>query len=246
MLGAGTRAHAAEADAVAAADPLADDDQAANGFPDPFEPFNRAVLRMNLGVDHWFIDPVARGYAFVVPSPARRAIRRALDNLNAPAVFVNDVLQLHPKDAGVTVGRFVLNTTVGVAGLFDPASKVGLDAHDNDFGSTLSLAGMPSGPYLMLPIVGPTTARDGTGFLVDFLFRPTTYILTPGAQIVFTSVEESTAGIAARDAHSEGLRALQESSIDYYAALRNAFYQNRVAEIASHKPAATQADLALR
>jgi phospholipid-binding lipoprotein MlaA len=213
------------------ADPYDDDAATPTGFPDPLEGLNRATFRLNLRIDQWFIDPLARAYAFAVPEPVRHGVRRALANLNSPSVFVNDVLQLEPVAAGVTVTRFVVNTTVGLLGTFDVASPLGLEGHEADFGQTLALVGVPSGAYLILPVVGPTTVRDATGYLVDFLFKPTTYVLTPGAQIVYTSIEQSSAGIAARDAHADGLRALEASSIDFYAALRNAFYQDRVARI---------------
>lgn len=218
-------------------DPLADDADVMmpESFPDPLEPLNRLTFRMNLGLDRWVVAPVARAYAWAVPAPARRGIRRALTNLDSPAVFVNDVLQLHPVDAGVTVGRFALNTTVGLLGVLDPANALGLPPHQADFGQTLALAGVPSGPYLILPLAGPTTARDATGFAVDFLFRPTTYVLTPGAQIVWTSITEGSEGIAARDANGDALDALQASSLDFYAALRNAFYQDRTARIAARR-----------
>jgi phospholipid-binding lipoprotein MlaA len=174
---------------------------------------------------------VGRAYAFVVPAAGRRAVRRVLANLNSPSVLVNDVLQLAPKDAGITLGRLVINSTAGVVGIFDVAKEIGLPGHFSDFGQTLALYGTPSGPFLILPAIGPTTARDGIGYIVDFAFRPLTYILTPAIQIWVVSIQEGSAGIAARDAHAEALDALEESSIDYYAALRSAFYQDRMAQI---------------
>jgi phospholipid-binding lipoprotein MlaA len=223
----------AYAAAPGAADPLYGDPEAAEpaGFPDPLEPLNRATFRFNGHLSRWVFEPVVRAYDFVVPAAGRRAIRRALANLDSPAVFANDVLQLEPVDAGVTVTRFALNTTVGVAGLFDPAARLGLAAHESDFGQTLALLGTPSGPYLVLPVIGPTNARDGTGYLVDFLFRPTTYLLTPGAQAFVTPVTEGSAGIAALDANVDAVRALEASSVDFYAAVKNAFYQDRMARI---------------
>ena len=243
-----SRVDASDVEPPVVADPFDDDLAAPDGFPDPLEGLNRATFRMNLAIDRWFIDPIARAYAFAVPEPARRGVRRALANLNSPSVFVNDVLQLEPVAAGVTATRFVVNTTVGLLGVFDPAAPLGLQAHEADFGQTLALAGVPSGVYLILPVVGPTTVRDATGYLVDFLFKPTTYVLTPGAQIVYTSIEQSGTGIAARDAHGDALHALEASSIDFYAALRNAFYQDRVARIWArrtppHPTVATRASL---
>jgi phospholipid-binding lipoprotein MlaA len=200
-------------------------------FPDPWEGLNRLTFGMNLRVDRWVFEPLTGAYAFVVPAPGRRAVRRVLANLDAPAVFVNDVLQLEPVDAAVTAARFAVNTTVGLLGIFDVAARAGLDGHRSDFGQTLALCGLPSGPYVIFPVAGPTTARDGTGYVVDFFFRPTTYLFTPGAQLVLASIHEGSAGIATRDAHAGELRALEASSIDYSAALRNAYSQSRTADI---------------
>jgi phospholipid-binding lipoprotein MlaA len=206
-------------------------EEQAAGFPDPLEPINRGTLRLNQGLDRWLLDPITRLYGFILPAPVRYSIRRFLSNLNSPSVFVNDLLQCEWKDAGITAARFGINTTAGLAGLFDPATPLGLARHHSDFGQTLALAGVGSGPYLMLPALGPTTVRDGFGFLVDALFRPTTYVLGPGDQIAFTTIHGGSSGIAVRDEHIEEIRVLRESSVDYYAALRNAYYQNRIAEI---------------
>jgi len=214
-----------------AVDDDADLESTAPDLADPLQRLNRRTLRLNLGVNRWVIDPITRAYVFVVPAPARRSVRQALANLNSPSIFVNDTLQLRPHDAGVTMLRFVINTTAGVVGLFDVADAIGLEGHHADFGQTLALVGVPSGPYLILPVLGPTTARDGVGVLVDVLFEPTTYVLTPGAQLVFMSIRETSTGLSAWETQSDALRALEAASIDFYAALRNAYWQNRVAEI---------------
>jgi phospholipid-binding lipoprotein MlaA len=218
---------------AAAFDPLFDgDEQPVAGVPDPFERGNRLTFALNRRLDRWLFDPVTRAYAFVVPDPARQAVRRALANLGSPAVFVNDVLQLVPSDAAVTAGRFAVNTTVGVVGLFDVASRLGLEEHVSDFGQTLALYGLPTGPYLVVPAVGPTSVRDAAGYLVDLAFRPTTYIFGLGAAlVVVTSVQEGSTGIAVRDANAEALRALEASSVDFYAALRSAWAQDRDARV---------------
>lgn len=201
------------------------------GFPDPLETVNRQTLRFNQLFDRLLIDPIARAYRFVVPSQARRAFRQLLANLNAPATLVNDLLQREWRDGGITVTRFALNTTVGVAGLFDPARDLGYEPHTSDFGQTLALEGVASGPFLVLPALGPTTMRDGVGTLVDIMFRPTTYLLAGTDQIFHAALRGGSSGIATRDANAEAMRALEDSSIDYYAALRNAYYQHRTAEI---------------
>lgn len=245
LLGGGPRQVGAAPSSVV--DPLADDAQAASdGVPDPLERFNRGVFGLNLRLDRWVFTPLTDAYAFVVPAAARRAVRRALTNLDSPAVFVNDVLQIEPLDAGVTATRFAINSTVGLAGLFDVAKKVGLEGHHSDFGQTLALSGVPSGPYLVLPAVGPTTARDATGYLVDFLFLPTTYLLPPVSLLMWTSIHEGSVGITEREAHAQELHALEASSMDYYASLRSAFAQERTAHIWDNREGRGPAALARR
>jgi phospholipid-binding lipoprotein MlaA len=228
-------------DHAQAADPSDDVVGAAPEVWDPIEPFNRGTLDFNMAVNRWFLDPVTRAYDFVVPNPARKSVRRFLINLDSPAVFANDLLQLAPLDAAVTVVRFGFNTTVGLGGLFDPATSIGLPGHTTDFGQTMALYGMPSGPYLMLPLLGPTTARDGSGYLVDFLFQPTTYILPGLTLFVYTSIHEGSAGFATLDASADALRALQASSVDFYAALRSAYYQDRTAAIQARRDRGSRA-----
>jgi phospholipid-binding lipoprotein MlaA len=223
------------APSFAAGDPLFDDGAAdrAEEVSDPFEPLNRFMLRLNEGLDRWVVAPIAHGYALVVPRRARRAVRRVLANLDSPAVFVNDLLQLELVDAGITVTRFAINTSVGLAGVFDVAAVVGIERHDADFGQTLAVWGAPSGPFLIVPVVGPTNVRDASGYVVDMFFRPTTYlfVVAPLVPIVVTSIQEGSIGITAHDAHGEGLAALRASSVDFYAALRSAYGQDRSAQV---------------
>lgn len=213
-----------------------DDDFAAapSGYPDPFEPFNRGTFAFNREVDRWILDPVTEVYQFLVPKPARNAISRFFLNLGSTKTVVNDFLQLEWRDAGVTTARFVVNSTVGIAGFFDVAEKIGLERHESDFGQTLALAGTPSGPYLVLPILGPATARDGVGVAIDGFFQPTFYILGP-ADLLLGPTEVflygGTSGLSARDRHYAQLKALEDSSIDFYAAMRNGYYQDRVGAI---------------
>ena len=247
---AGRPVPAVAASPAAMDDPLFDEDgeEEQHGFPDPLETINRYTFRFNRHVDRWVFEPITDAYRFLVPAPARRAVRRVFVNLDAPVTFVNDILQLEPRDAAVTAARFVINTTAGVGGLFDVAAEFAdLEGHESDFGQTLALSGMPSGPYLIVPVLGPNSTRDATGYLVDIMFRPTTYLLTPGGtvlisgfvnpggELLFTTLLEGTTelaeGLATREASGEALEALEASSIDYYAALRNAYYQNRMAFI---------------
>lgn len=220
-------------------DPLFDDPETAEtpGYPDPFEPINRAVFGFNQQVDRFVLAPLDRGYVALVPEGGRRAVRRALANLDAPVIFVNDLLQLEPGRAIVTLTRFGVNTTLGALGFFDVAAVMGIDGHYTDFAETMALVGIPSGPFLVLPVLGPTTARDGTGFLVDLAFQPITYLLTPAVVIVITAAREGGAGFATYDENAAALRALKDSSVDFYAAVRNAYYQNSMGQIGSRRAA---------
>ncbi len=216
-------------------DPLFDDDFALDegpaSLPDPFEKPNRGVLVFNQAVDKWLLDPITRVYRFLLPRPARHSLNSFFDNLNSPQVLVNDVFQLEWRDAGITTARLLVNTTIGLAGFFDPASSFGLERHKSDFGQTLAIAGAPSGPYFVLPLLGPTTTRGGVGLLVDALFHPTFYLLG-GTDMLFFG---GSAGLSTRARHFEELKALEESSVDFYAALRSGYYQNRLGEIWSRR-----------
>ncbi len=213
-------------------DPLFDDefgfdDDVPSGFPDPFEKLNRGTLVFNNAVDRFVLDPITLGYRFLFPEAVRRSINRFFDNVNSTQTLVNDLFQLEWKDAGITTGRLLVNSTVGLGGLFDPATRFGIEGHISDFGQTLAIAGAPSGPYLMLPLLGPSNIRDGIGVGVDALFHPTFFVLG-GTDVLFFS---GSSGLTERARHYEELKALEESSIDYYAALRSGYYQNRQAEI---------------
>ena len=130
---------------------------------------------------------------------------------------------------GTTLSRFAINSTIGIAGFFDPAAAWGIEAHSSDFGQTLTLAGFPSGPYLILPILGPTNARDGVGAIADASMSPLLYVF--GLASFETLAQAGSSGIAVRADKIQELHSLEQGSIDFYAALRSAFYQNRQAEI---------------
>jgi ABC-type transporter lipoprotein component MlaA len=161
----------------------------------------------------------------------KRSVQRFLNNLGSPGVTINDVLQCEFYDAGITVWRFVINTTFGIGGLFDPAQYLGVHGHSADFDQTLALYGVPSGPFLMLPVFGPTTVRGGFGTIVDTAFRPTTYFLAGTDQFVFAIIHGGSSGLATREASFDAIEDLERSSLDYYAALRNAYYQKRMGDI---------------
>lgn len=194
---------------------------------DPFEPVNRGIFRFNHEINHFVINPVVRFYGWAVPAPAKRAVLRVFTNLNSPVVFVNDLLQLSPRRAGVTTARFVVNSSVGLAGIFDVASHFGLEGHEADFGQTLGKAGVGPGPYLVIPIMGPTDCRDAIGNLVDVPLRFDTWLLSPAAQLVFAS----SSGVAIKEEHLKEIRSLWRSSVDPYVAIRSVFLMSREAAV---------------
>jgi phospholipid-binding lipoprotein MlaA len=198
------------------------------GFPDPLEPANRKILQFNQFAMKWGINPISRGYAFLVPKQARFAVRRFFFNLNAPVTMVNDTLQLEWRDAGLTIGAFVINTTLGLGGLFAPAEKLGFPRHRSDFGQTLALADVESGPYLIIPIMGPTNIRDGSGKIVDLFMRPANWFMGFGVLSLLAGTGE---GIVVLEAHRQDFAELEKSSVDFYPVLRSAYYQNRMGEI---------------
>lgn len=197
------------------------------GPNDPFERSNRALLIFNRGLSRHIFDPLIRGYRFVIPESARQGIYRVFVNLKAPSTLVNDLLQLRFKDSATTLGRFFLNSTIGFGGIFDVAIEAGWEHHESDFGQTLGRLGVGSGPYLMLPVFGPNTFRDGIGGVVDLFFQPLTYLIGPIQNIVLGV----SSGFAVLDDRDSAIKALEESSVDYYAALRSAYLQSRAAHI---------------
>lgn len=195
----------------------------AGAIPDPIEPVNRGIFAGNRAVERVLLDPVTRLYGKVVPDPVKRAVRGVFDNLNQPVVIANDLLQLEPRRAGSATARFLLNSTFGIAGIFDPALEAGFPPHRADFGQTLGKAGVGPGLYLVLPLLGPSTVRDAFGTLVDMALRPDTWLLPVPPRLLLGG----TWGITEREEHLEALEALEESSVDYYAAIRSAYWMSR-------------------
>jgi phospholipid-binding lipoprotein MlaA len=194
---------------------------------DPFERTNRSMLNFNQGLSRYVFDPMIRGYRFVMPEPGRQGIRRAFANFKTPSTLVNDLLQLRFKDAAQTLGRFILNTTLGIGGFYDVGIEAGWVHHESDFGQTLGRLGVGAGPYLVVPVMGPNTIRDGFGGIVDLFFQPLTYLVGPVQSIAVGA----SSGFTTLDARNAALKALEESSVDYYAALRSAYLQSRAAHI---------------
>jgi len=150
---------------------------------DRFERFNRAIFTFNDALDRAIGEPLATGYVKVTPAPVRAGIGNFFNNLTYPTVIVNDLLQLKLKAFASDTGRLLLNTTIGIGGLFDPATQVGLPAGDEDFGQTLGRWGVPAGPYVMWPIAGPSTLRDTITWYPDQLTDPKTYASPLGLRL---------------------------------------------------------------
>lgn len=213
------------------ADPLLDEDWddelIGPEIYDPLEEGNRVVFSFNQRLDRWFLSPLRRGYRFILPAPARRALRRVATNLNTPAYVVNHLLQGEFVDAAETLGAFVVNTTVGWGGLFEPSLEMGWEHKSADFGQTLALYGAGAGAYLIIPVLGPTTIRDGVGRVIDTAMQPLTYVMGFGYQILLSG----GTGFTEFDEMADKLKALEVSSVDLYAALRSAYVQSRESSI---------------
>ncbi len=196
--------------------------------PDPWEPFNRKIFALFQTADRIAIRPAAIFYSRATPKPFQVGLRNAFRNLHEPIVFVNDVFQARFKTAGVTLGRLALNSTVGVAGLFDPATGAGLPYHNNGFGTTLGRYGVPPGPYLFG--AGPTDVRDAIGSGIDTLTDPLTWINFDG-RLGFGIGRGVVSALDDRAEADPQLKALSAMSTDEYASLRSLYLQNRAAEI---------------
>ena len=172
------------------------------------------------------LEPVAKGWDFAVPDPVESALSRFFDNLRVPLSLVNNILMLRPREAGEDVGRFVLNSTAGVAGLFDPASRLDIPDHQADFGLTLARWYVPTGPYFVIPLFGPSTVRDTVGFAGDIAVY-SAFFIPWYATLPLRTVE--TINLRAR--FLEEVAENRRTSFDYYVFLRNAYLQNRQSKV---------------
>jgi phospholipid-binding lipoprotein MlaA len=184
---------------------------------------NRGIFQFNETLDGWIMEPVATGWDFVLPVRVQLCVANFFTNLMLPVRFANDVLQLKLVKAFDDTGRFVVNTLVGVGGLFDPASRAGIPMHDEDFGQTLGHWGVPPGPYLVLPLLGPSNPRDGVGLAVDSMGAVQTFFVS------FPILASAAAvnAINDRSLTLEKVRGERESALDFYAAVRTGYSQFR-------------------
>jgi phospholipid-binding lipoprotein MlaA len=201
---------------------------------DPAEGVNRAIFKANLGVDRAVMKPVAKAYREHLPDAVQTGVHNVVQNLKEPAVAVNDLLQGNVGNAWQSVQRLAVNTTIGAAGVVDVAAKWGLPPHKADFGQTLGVWGVGEGPYIQLPLLGPSNPRDALGTAVDLALNPLTFV--GGAPATYAGVATGGANaVDKRAEHLEDLDALERNSLDYYAALRSVYRQHREAEINAAK-----------
>lgn len=200
--------------------------------PDPLEGVNRVVFGFNQVVDRLILEPSARIYRAVVPPPVRRGVTNVLNNLATPITLSNDILQANPEAAANTIKRFMVNSTLGLGGIFDHATGLGQPLHREDFGQTLGTWGVGPGPYIVLPVLGPSNPRDISGVVVDTAINPMTWILYDAA-FWERSIPVAAEVITGREALLDDFDNLRKNSPDLYASVRDLYAQRRQAEIAN-------------
>jgi phospholipid-binding lipoprotein MlaA len=208
---------------------------------DPFESTNRAMFDINMTVDKAVAKPVAKFYNHAVPQFARNGVHNFLANLDKPVTFGNDLLQGEGSRAAETFGRFTVNTTLGIGGLIDVATMIGVPDHSEDFGQTLGVYGVGEGPYLVLPFVGPNPPRDLAGDVVDIFIDPTTYIRFHGSDTWY-AVRSGVSILDLRARNVDTLEQIERTSIDLYATTRSLYRQYRNSEIRNGAPDTSEAE----
>lgn len=193
---------------------------------DPFETVNRRAHALNKGLDSSILSPVSKGYSYVVPNLVEDSVSNFSSNLSLPGKVVNNILQLDIPAATNNTARFVVNSTIGLAGLFDPSDSLGFEERSTDFGQTLQLWGFAEGAYIEIPLVGPSNIRDGMGVFVDMMLDPTGSALTPTMNSY-----RSWAGIGSvlqkRQIYGDQIDEVLYDSADSYAQSRLVYLQNR-------------------
>ena len=205
----------------------------ANG-PDPWRETNEKVFRFNEGVDKKLLEPVAKGYDVVSPGVLQIMIGNFFENLTLPRTFVNDLLQGKPVAAAQDLGRFAINTLVGIGGIGDPASQAGIPKNDEDFGQTFGVWGAGPGPYVMVPLAGPYTVRDSFAAPLDIASNPTTWLNVFGVSVVRV--------VNTRAKYLEEVAQGRKDAVDYYVFVRDAYLSSREAAVRDGEAAPAGAD----
>ena len=221
--------------------PPASDVEATQEFEqtnDPLEPTNRFFYRVNDTLDTYTLKPVAQGYVAVVPQPVRTGLHNALANLSSPVLFADDVSQGNPKHAGDTFMRFLINSTAGGVGIFDVAKGWGYPAHETNFGVTLALWGVPAGPYLYLPLLGPSSPRALLGRGADTVLDPFTWVPRGYGLLTLNWARYGLGTLDTRAAYLSDIDHVKASALDPYATFRSLYRQNTESQVeAARHPA---------
>jgi phospholipid-binding lipoprotein MlaA len=224
-------------------DPFASADEDAGDEYDPWEPVNTNIFAFNLKVDRYVLKPVAKGYDFILPDVVQVGVSNIFYNLRFAPRFLNNVFQGKLKGAGIEVGRFLINSTVGLAGFFDLATKINLVTPEEDFGQTLGFYGVKPGPYLVLPLLQPFTVRDFVGYVGDVFLNPINWLVVPIIEVddvpsVIEHKNRTTTSIIQlgsrvgeivneRSRNLQKYQGVEEATLDLYTAVRNAYLQKR-------------------
>ena len=202
---------------------------------DPCENFNRGTFSFNQKFDKYLLAPLAKGYRFVFPSEIRTGVRNFLNNLSEPWSSINSALQGNFKNTGNTLARFVINSTLGILGIFDVATEIGFEKQKEDFGQTLAVHGVGPGPYLVIPFLGPSTVRDAIGKVTSIYADPVTLALERNNKDEWIWIGMAVKGIDFREQNLEKIDNLNATSVDFYATLRSLYLERRSSMIRNQK-----------
>lgn len=203
-------------------------------FNDPYEPFNRTMLDFNLAIDKAVVRPITSVYRQTVPDALKDNFHNFIENLRSPLIFTNDLFQGKLERAGNTLIRFVLNSTIGLLGFNDFATQAGIEKHGEDFGQTLAVWDVGAGPYLVLPLFGPSNSRDAFGLIGDMLLDPFTWLAPMEVRLIRTGATT----IDKRSQKFDQINDLEKNSLDFYSAVRSLYRQRRLDQIRDGAPAA--------
>ena len=207
---------------------------------DPLEPMNRSIFEINRGIDQLIFRPIAEFYGSALPDVVRNSVRSVFRNLQTPNILIHDLLQGETERASDSLGRFVANTAVGPLGLRDVVAgdnpdnpNAGIPFHDEDLGQTLAVWGVNSGPYLMLPILGPSNVRDAIGSALNFYINPINYVMPLERRRGFSLARKAVRGVDTRSRNIESFDEIERGAIDFYATVRSLYRQYRASQIAN-------------
>ncbi|HVO90467.1 MAG TPA: VacJ family lipoprotein [Casimicrobiaceae bacterium] len=206
--------------------------QARSSPDDPFEPFNRAMYQVHEVVDGHLVKPIAQGYVAVIPSPVRQVVGNILGNIDDFFSGINGVLQNKPEEAGTSFGRVIINTFIGIGGMIDVASSGNIEKYSLDFGQTLGVWGLPAGPYLFVPVFGPTDVRDGLGTIARGYADPIGYI----SDVPWRNSLYGLAFVERRAAVLDTESLVSQAAIDPYTFIRRAYLQRREFMVTGKRP----------